>query len=94
MHVQRFHTKRARTNWVDGEKCLASGFKEVFRQVELILTIPGNAVSKERTFYAKKPISLLSVGGGGLLMQLKQSSLLHDEIIEQFLNPALNSHNL
>ena len=81
------------------ESSLTSGFKEVFQLGKLILTIPSNTASAERTFSALKQIyscfhgsqsqeklsglSLISIEKS-VLMQLKHEGTLYDKIIDQF----------
>lgn len=80
---------------------LHSGFKEAFRLAELILTIPSNTASAERSFSALKRInscyrgaqsqqrlsglSLLSIEKN-LLTEVKQRGSFYDEVINKFIS--------
>ena len=79
---------------------LNSGFKEAFRLAELILTIPSNTASAERSFSALKRInscyrgaqsqlrlsglSLLSIEKI-LLTKIKQGGSFYDEVMNKFI---------
>lgn len=77
---------------------LSSGFKEVFRLGELILTIPSNTASAERSFSALKRINSCYRGGQSqhrlsglsllsiekhLLNEIRQKSSFYDDVIKK-----------
>ena len=82
------------------QNSLTSAFKEVFRLAKLILTIPSNTASAERSFSALKRIntclrstqaqermSALSIPSveKELLLQLKQKQTFYDDVIDKFI---------